>query len=569
MDLAGIENIKQRISSAFSDFANGINGTVDEFSRFIEMMDPYVDYFFSGGKGENSFIGDVVLPSQKNLSDALGSAVKIMHSDTMVHDSVGSALERVLTLRGTIEEIIALLDSITTYSVNTIIISAKAGDEGKGLSAISEEMAQMSKNGSEISSNVTSKISNLLSFVDGFREKRSQIETLHETSLTRIHLSSKNIFKDLIEEFNRLSGEVLSEYAAVSTVSGTLRSVIEKFQHEDIVRQNFEKILFSTDEYLIGDFSEFDAVSHVKMDRDIFCRMAIVKSDEISADINTMNSQIGEALSGVLSVIDVFSSVLSIKDNETGKDAQILENLYGNLENLKKDFERYISQIIEKKDRMHEFLVLVRDEINGFEHFFDDMDEISGMFKTIILLTHIELSRYDSLNQLLGGALSDVKVIPDKIQKIISEGRAEFGKIKNEFESTLMLYNQTFSEQKDILSSSVRLVKDISVQVYESKKYHTDFINETCKKITGVRDMVDNVNEILSGFVFPSEQFIPEECRKLTTSRQEMHENYSELLKEIYRFYSSAEDGNYRKMMLASLASELISGHTDRSVVFF
>ena len=138
MDIAAIRIMKDSISDSFSGLSSGVNDTITEFSHFIKMMDPYIEYFFSGGKAENTFIGDVVIPSESNLSKAMESAVKIMYGDSSVHDSVNDSLVKVLSLKSSIESIISMLESITTYSVNTIIMSAKAGHEGKGLAAISE-----------------------------------------------------------------------------------------------------------------------------------------------------------------------------------------------------------------------------------------------------------------------------------------------------------------------------------------------------------------------------------------------------------------------------------------------
>ena len=575
MDMTAIRKMKDDIAGSFTGLSSGVNGTIAEFSHFITMMDPYIEYFFSGGKGANTFIGDIVIPSESNLSEAMESAVAIMHGDSSVHDSVSDSLMKVLSLKSSIESIIAMLESITTYSVNTIIMSAKAGHEGKGLAAISEEMAQMSQNGSALSSSVTEKMAVLLSSVEGFKKKREQIEILHENSLTLIHVSSKSLFKGLLDEFTRLSGEVLSDYAVVSSVQESMKRITEKFQHEDIVRQNFEKILYAQEESTSGDFSDFKMKYNTDLPRELFHLLGEVKMKEIAGDIDNLRTQLSEALSEVISVLDAFSSFVSFsctenKRVESSDNSEVLELLYAKLESLKTDFEKYINGIITKKKEMYDFLCDIRKEISGFAQFFEDMIDISGMFKTIIVLTQIELSRHDSLNSLLGGALSDVSSIPDRIKTVVSEGRTRFNELSGQFENSVNYYDEKFKEQKALLEKSIKLVRDISVQVFESKKYHNDFLTEAGQKICNVRSLVDNVNVLLLTFSSCSDELNRKYSSSNIPGKKDIIEKYGDLLKSVSEYYSvGCSSGDYKCMMIASLISEMRVTGERKSVEFF
>ena len=575
MDMTAIRKMKDDIAGSFTGLSSGVNGTIAEFSHFITMMDPYIEYFFSGGKGANTFIGDIVIPSESNLSEAMESAVAIMHGDSSVHDSVSDSLMKVLSLKSSIESIIAMLESITTYSVNTIIMSAKAGHEGKGLAAISEEMAQMSQNGSALSSSVTEKMAVLLSSVEGFKKKREQIEILHENSLTLIHVSSKSLFKGLLDEFTRLSGEVLSDYAVVSSVQESMKRITEKFQHEDIVRQNFEKILYAQEESTSGDFSDFKMKYNTELPRELFHLLGEVKMKEIAGDIDNLRTQLSEALSEVISVLDAFSSFVSFsctenKRVESSDNSEVLELLYAKLESLKTDFEKYINGIITKKKEMYDFLCDIRKEISGFAQFFEDMIDISGMFKTIIVLTQIELSRHDSLNSLLGGALSDVSSIPDRIKTVVSEGRTRFNELSGQFENSVNYYDEKFKEQKALLEKSIKLVRDISVQVFESKKYHNDFLTEAGQKICNVRSLVDNVNVLLLTFSSCSDELNRKYSSSNIPGKKDIIEKYGDLLKSVSEYYSvGCSSGDYKCMMIASLISEMRVTGERKSVEFF
>lgn len=46
MDITAIKKMKDDVSESFSGLSSGVNGTISEFSHFIAMMDPYIEYFF-------------------------------------------------------------------------------------------------------------------------------------------------------------------------------------------------------------------------------------------------------------------------------------------------------------------------------------------------------------------------------------------------------------------------------------------------------------------------------------------------------------------------------------------
>ena len=436
-------------------------------------------------------------------------------------------------------------------------------------------MAQMSQAGSSLSSSVTDKMALLLASVEGFRHKREQIEMLHENSLTLIHMSSKSLFKGLLDEFTRLSGEVLSDYAVVSSVQESMKRITEKFQHEDIVRQNFEKILYAYEESESADFEDFKLKYSVDSPGNIFGLLADVKMKEIAGDIENLRFQLSEALSEVISVLDAFSSFVSFdckerKHVESMDNSEVLEMLYLKLEKLKTDFEKYINGIISKKKDMYDFLCSIRNEISGFSQFFEDMLDISGMFKTIIVLTQIELSRHDSLNSLLGGALSDVSTIPDRIKAVVSEGRSRFNELSGQFDNSVNFYDAKFKEQKVLLEKSIKLVRDVSVQVFESKKYHNDFLNEAGQKICNVRSLVENVNGLLSVFSSCSDELSQKYSMNNIPEKKEIVEQYGDLLENITDYYSiGSSSGDYKSMMILSLISELKVTGERKKVEFF
>lgn len=564
MDIEKIENIRETLLRSFSDIRIGVSDTTSEFARFISMMEPYIEYFFSGGRGADTFIGDVVVPSEDNLEKAIKSASVIMDSDSKTHDTVYDSLVKVLSIQESVARIVMMLELIETYSLNTIIISAKAGDEGQALAAISQEMAKMSQTGNTLSMNITGKMETLVASLGTFGSMRNNIEILHENNLTTIKLSSDSLFRGMHQEFTRLSGEVLSDYGMVSTVRETLHKVTEKFQHEDIVRQSLEKTIYAVKECTAGEFASATG-SDAPESKEIFLKLAGLKLREMGADIGILHKEMFKALEDVSGVVNVFSETLCKDRNPDGtcRGSDMLGELFDRLEKLKQQFEQYIVAIKKNKQEMLDFLKSIESDISEFGEFFRMMLDISRKFKTVILLTMIELSRHESLKALLGGALSDVRRIPDQINNVVSDGQTRYIALISTFSNSISLYEESFAEQKKVLDESIQLIRKVSVQIHESKKYHDDFINESDAKIRQVKSLVSKVSANLDVFSENGTVLEAEVSEFSGLTREGLIATSMDLLKSISAFYSAKEhSGDYRSMMLASLASEYMSPHT-------
>jgi len=280
----------------------------------------------------------------------------------------------------------------------------------------------------------------------------------------------------------------------------------------------------------------------------------------------------GKALNDVLSVVSSFSRTLYIsEDHSTDAKSDVLDELFQKLEDMKKSFEDYISSIITSKREMLDFLLNIKDEIDGFSSFFERILAIAKKFKTVILLTLIELSRHASLYGLLSGSLSDVKQIPNQISSVVSEGQHRYKELISIFDNSLNLYNVRFHEQSRVLDESLSLMQKVSVQVYESRKYHNEFLDDTGKKIFDVKALISDVFFRLGEFSLYGSELGKDTSTGEVITRELLIMKHSEQLNRISEFYNSPDrSGDYRSMMLVSLANEFKSlSRPGNSVEFF
>ncbi|HNX58737.1 MAG TPA: hypothetical protein PKK43_06540, partial [Spirochaetota bacterium] len=262
-----------------------------------------MDFFFSNGSTAKTFISDTVKPSEQNLVTAIEKAIRIMNSDSIAHSEVRTSLENVRTMQDSVSDIVEMLDHIETYSLNTIVVSARAGEDGHALSTISSEMARLSQAGSSLSENITGRMNYLIESLNRFDMMGAKIELLHENNLTTIKLSSDLIFKRLYSDFTEVSNKISEEYDTISSVVKKMGLIKEKFQHEDIVRQNIEKIVFALQESESPD----DSVQKGYDGGALFKMLARVKLSDIRNDIDIMRNEISTALNDVRECIDGIS----------------------------------------------------------------------------------------------------------------------------------------------------------------------------------------------------------------------------------------------------------------------
>lgn len=556
MDSKTVEQIQKDLLSAFETVSNGVNNTISGISRFAETAKPYMNFFFSNESTEKTFLSDTVKPSEKSLSAAIESAIRIMNSDSTAHSEVRSSLENVRTMQESVSNIVEMLDHIETYSLNTIVVSARAGEDGHALSTISSEMARLSQSGSSLSENITGQMNDLIESLNRFDMMGAKIELLHENNLTTIKLSSDLIFKRLHSDFTEISGKISEEYKTLQSVVKKMGFIKEKFQHEDIVRQNIEKIMFALQESEnpTGEsaLKEYDGGEILKM-------LARVKLSDIRDDIDIMRKEISTALNDVHECIDDISLSLEYGERKSNSEDNIsaIAALYDRLTGLVKSFTDYITLITQEKNDMLVFLSSVQTDIQKFESFFDEITAISKKFKTVILLTSIEMARHDSLKYLLGGSLTDVRQIPDRITRIVDEGKLRYAELTSVLNTSIRSYRERYNEQKIVLSDSGKTIREIAERIRESETVHNDFVKNTEDKIAEARSIIESTSACLNTFSEKGEILAREMESLPSADRNTLLVDFADPLDRMRAEYGdSTRSGDYRSMMLASLAGE-------------
>lgn len=570
-----IFNLKENLSETFREIGTYISTASGEIKSFIEIMDPYIKYFFPLNESdlEESFIKEMVAPSQKEINEAIDQAVRAMMDDSVFHQSVAETIGLSTKLKECIDLILVLIEAIEIYSINSMIIAMKAGERGQSLATISMKMGDISREGNETGNSFISQMRELNNNRNEFNVLRDSIELLQETSLTGIKVKSSSNFSRLIEEINSEASEINSQYKMIRDVSAILDDVMNKYQFEDILRQGIEKIVYFIDEVL--ENRKLDELALV--DFDVQYKIISWQLQNIQATLKKYFREIEDNLALLGNNINSFFSFFQ-KDTD-GESQDILLQICQKLDEMKEEYSEYIENLLSRKRNLYNLTEKISGSIENFSSSFESIDSIARKFETIILMTKIELARYNDLNAALGNALRDVSVIPVKIRKQVDDIMPFYHELNASMKNAVASHYVHYREQEETLLRCVESIKKVSVYIHESHKYYSDFNDNSVKHARGVQKFLGDQEKKFSSFknrfLFIDEFYSKFSQLSGDTENYESidFKKYDEYISRLKsHFQITANNGDYKSMMLVSLLTEILASTAEserESIIFF
>ncbi|HPQ52824.1 MAG TPA: hypothetical protein PK253_06205 [Spirochaetota bacterium] len=497
-------SFKKDVSSIFTEMGNYMLTTSNKMNSFKEIIAPYIRYFYPSEpeKAEESFAKDVIIPSRKEMEDAIDQAVSTMRGDDRINNRISSAIQRTLDIRQSVDEILNMIEAIDIYSVNTMLISTKAGTEGETLTKISYEMSSLSNRAGTIATNFMGLIENLENSHKEFNTIREQIDIVNENYLTQMKIKSRMIFGEIISDLKHLSSNVTEIMEYSGELEGSIRNVMDWLQTEDLMRQDLEKVIFSLEEM---DESEGELINSMSASfskeklHDFFRLMTRSKIITIENHMTQLISGSNECGTKIKEILNRFLGKFYGTDGD-GKDyyeGEKLETVYKKLEDMKNEYIEYIENIIQGKEKLYNLSSSILAIIRQFSIFFNDLVQVAKRFEIINMLTKIELARHSELRKTLAGALTGVKDLPTQMKKIIENSVVMNSDMSSHMETAIAEYHTSFKIQETTLHSCIQAMKKISLKLNESKKYYADISEEIGGTCTNMLGFIENENSEL------------------------------------------------------------------------
>lgn len=571
-------SFKNDVSSIFSEMGNYMLTTSKKMDSFKEIISPYIRYFYPSDLEhvEESFANDVVVPSKKEMETAIDQAVATMQGDGKINNRISSAIKRTLDIRQSVDEILNMIEAIDIYSVNTMLISTKAGTEGETLTKISYEMSSLSNRAGTIATNFIGLIENLEKSHNEFNSIREQIDIVNENYLTQMKIKSRIIFGEILNDLQRLSANVNEIMNYSGELEESIRNVMEWLQTEDLMRQDLEKVIFALEEM---DESEGEIITTMSplADReklhDFFRLMTRNKINTIEAHMTHLIAGSNECGTKIKEILNRFLKKFYGEGGD-GKDyyeGEKLDTVYRKLEGMKNEYIEYIENIINGKQELFKLSSGILEIVQQFSIFFNDLVQVAKRFEIINMLTKIELARHSQLRKTLAGALTGVRDLPTQMKKIIERSVAMNIDMSEHMETAIAEYHTSFKAQETTLHSCIQAMKKISLKLNESKKYYADISEEIGSTCTNMLGFIENENNELVSL---------QDLRLvLNQVSAELHEGNEEL--PDYRLYRNEGDAirtylkgrpdfdEYRNRVLYSLISEFLHDDAEERVYIF
>ncbi|MCX7680200.1 MAG: hypothetical protein N2316_13430 [Spirochaetes bacterium] len=511
-------DLKEEISSLFQEIASFLLETSREMDSFQKIITPYIEYFYAHGHKEGKhecFIDEVVKPSKEEMEQAISQAVSIMQNDSAINETVESSIKKALAIKPIVESLLGMIEAIETYSWNAMLISTKAGIEGRALATISAQVSTLSASANEIANKCTHILNNLNWYYHEFEEICQRIDIINENYLTRMSIKSGVIFKEMLDELEKMSVSVkdIMEYA--SSIHLVIGNLMEQIQREDIVRQDLEKA--------IGALEVLD--SERQKEKPISILYEFLNADEVEKLIyallkrkyNNVYFNLQSLVEGtedccvkIKRLIDSFLQRFYNKgEHQWGElyEGKKFDAICEKLENMKGEFVGYIEEIISNKRRLYELSNKIVDSISTFKALFDEMIKISRKFEIINMLTKIELAKHATLRKNIGGSLVHVSNLPSEMKRMVENAIDHHRIVMSAIEKALDEYSTNFLMEEKVLTRCNETMRKISVKLYESQKYYRDisekigstgmsilaFLESRTEECAHGREMVDAV----------------------------------------------------------------------------
>ena len=570
-----LSEIRQVVSVLFRSLSDFLIQLMDDFSVHEKNIKPKIEYFFFNREESDSFVNEVILPSQKQMNMALDEAADVIHDDRKIYSDIEKSIGDTLALKSSIKSIIELVDDIEIYFLNTMIISLKSGSEGNALTKLSDEMGKLSAFISGLSAEFNHIIGNLYSDYDVFIASKKKIEKIDYNHFLQMKKKINNAIDSLLDSIPLVADDIGLLYSDVSSIRSAIGGIISTVQMDDLFRQDIEKIIYYINSFIIN----FNKMKDDGFDIDEK-RLGIVSSYMINSKINTLKETIDylsfESTENTQKLVDISSKLVNHFRHDNNKSALDFEGSYDLVYETHQHIIGSINELVEGKGDIYIKSNAISDNVDRLQEFFSGIDQIARKFEIVNILTRIEVARSSNLEKLIGGTLSQISKLPEKIKKETNNAFSLYQKTRKNLKSSIDDYYNTHIKQKESILACVETIETLASQMIESKSHYERLQDEVVansnqfltflesKKIEidkffEIRDEIAGISEKMKQYFYD-----------VSMSRDSFIEEYSEELTLMHDYINARRNPeDYEMMILISLLSEFIQKREDEELTFF
>lgn len=525
-----IKSIKN-YSAVFKEFDSYMEETYSQVALYLPELEKQVrdkkneakavlEFMISGveGTGVSRSIEEMGIIFEKNTRLLEESTEKYK----VIFKNIMAKLDLLQKLNQVIQEMKTLSNEIKIFSMNSVIISSRAGKSGHGFKSISYFIIELSDQINKNAIRLNESASHILMLYDRIKDKFIQLfDEIYEKKLKQKNQFMKIHVKDTISKIqlvNQILNDILDriEYP-VSIIPGIMNDI----QKQDIIRQSIQHMEEVFNQILNEDLER----GKKKMDQEEFYFNAylIYVLKKIQEDSEKRNIFINQLNTGVKSRFQKIQSHFTdvAEDERCIVDYLFKDEAMFNTQNqLKTIFDTFNQILIEYNQIFEEEKLLKKQLSEAFVELekiyqvslplFDAVELFYTKMNNINILAQIEISKEEfsgqntqaikaqffSMLDFLRQFKDNIKLNIQKNFKLLLLELKKFNKIQLEQDSMTNSNIQFLQNNVNEINNLYRVIDETFVSVVDSGKDIYRLINESSTKLNVLDEMIERNNSV-------------------------------------------------------------------------
>ncbi|HBE04197.1 MAG: hypothetical protein A2096_11820 [Spirochaetes bacterium GWF1_41_5] len=479
-----------QISDSFPRLERKINDELLEATTIIE-------YFFHNNQDATQGITKKINALEHELARVSGQIQNIVQSDIVFFSGLLTAIGKVKEIMGKIGAMKDISKEIKLYSINSIILSLRAGERGRGYSALSKSFIEYSE---EMEKHAGSILAQSNEFIGYFSRFEAEIRDVGDIQLSRL----KQMNSDIESCFSRLqvslsnSSSIFYDLLKRVDRSKEINALIMvSLQNQDIIQQQMEHITASfrkiSEIFFRHRIAEKcaghnDSESTLHELGDFFCLLSAISrlnSRQLESIKNQINVILGTIQQNLKLFTEKLSDIAGDKNNILNFFISNSSQLEGN-SGMKSIFLPAIqilgessagfSASLDKKNELSKMGSGLLDQLNSIEKKFSLAGGLNKFFRQMNTIAKIEVAREDLSGGEEDQSNESLHRLTDMINVTFSGLVSFFTEAKRDIETKLAGYAADFSAHSATMQSVIQKTSEAKTLLEQSSIIITDHL---------------------------------------------------------------------------------------------
>lgn len=475
-----------------------INDTLDEtdllINHFIRVGKANGDRDSSSGYNEDANI-------MINIFRELHSNIKIVRDSIKTDKNVKNVLSSFVSSEGKKENLFIVitdlsnklskvLNSLHVLSINASIYSFRQGDQGSGISVISQKIGVLSQSTKAEFNSLTEYIDELRDWYNEFQKSLKSLYQKESNANDKLLKIDEN-FNSMMKSLNMIAKLLKQSMDNIKDTVEPFYDILILLQNQDIIRQNLENVI-KIFKKTVNEIDNFGGLS--TKDEHINSIVFMYKSARLSLElvsniqeeldsylikINDKINKISSELKDIQNDQEYLTSFIVGENRDTDNDLISIKLIYNEVETMVPEINSSIHNILEKQNNItkkkEKFLKILKE----LEQKVSDISSNAENLDKIKFLSKIEFARIDRSSHYLdniGNYIDHFTQVSQNQNDVYNDLKESLEKQWDEFTNIIYLNNES-------LNKNSQAIKEIEEKIYFTRKIITETVHNLNQSI--------------------------------------------------------------------------------------